>query len=214
MNLHQSEALTLRTYPYAESHKIAVFLTRKFGKLRGIARGAKKSRSRFGSSLEPLTHVRVIFYRKEHQELAVMQSCEIVRAIPAYKLSWEANLHLNYFTELLMEFSKEEEESETLFRLTLAILEACQQQVRIEWIARYFELWLLKLEGVLPPLEKRLSSALVAKTQAMWKLHPSQLAILELTSEEGKTLETLSVELIEYHLEKPLKTRKVLKELL
>ena len=213
MNRHQSEALTLRTYPYSESDKIAVFLTREFGKVRGIAHGAKKPKSRFGSSLEPLTYLKLTFYQKERQELAVIQNCEIVRAIPAYKLKWEANLHLSYFCELLMEFGREGEESEKLFRLTQAILAACQE-VKIEWVARYFELWLLKLEGVLPRLEKRLPLNLATKTEDLLKLHPRQLASAHLTFDEVKRLETLSAELIECHLEKQLKTRKILRELL
>lgn len=213
MNLHQSEALTLRTYPYAEADKIAVFLTRDFGQVRGIAYGAKKSRSRFGSSLEPLTHVRMTFQRKEHQELSVIQNCEIIRAFPAYQLRLEVNLHFGYFAELLLEFAREEQESDHLFRLALAVLEA-SQQVDIQWLARYFELWLLKLEGILPQLDQRLPSELAEKTRLLLKLHPSQLVNVDLSPPEVKTLETLSGELIEYHLEKKLKTRKMLQELL
>lgn len=213
MNLHQSEALTLRTYPYAEADKIAVFLTRDFGQVRGIAYGAKKSRSRFGSSLEPLTHVRMTFQRKEHQELSVIQNCEIIRAFPAYQLRLEVNLHFGYFAELLLEFAREEQESDHLFRLALAVLEV-SQQVDIQWLARYFELWLLKLEGILPQLDQRLPSELAEKTRLLLKLHPSQLVNVDLSPPEVKTLETLSGELIEYHLEKKLKTRKMLQELL
>ena len=213
MNLHRVEALTLRTYPYGESHKIAVFLTREFGKVRGIAHGAKKMKSRFGGSLEPLTYLHLTFYRKEHQELAVVQNCEIVRAFPAYQLKWEVNLHFNYFAELLMEFGKEQEESENLFRLTLAVLEA-SQTVPVEIAARYFEFWILKLEGVLPSLDQKLSSKLAAKMFAMLKRHPSELSGVSFTAEEMERLERISSQLIECHLEKQLKTPKMLKELL
>lgn len=213
MNLHHSEALTLRTYPYAESDKIVVFLTRDRGQVRGIAHGAKKPKSRFGSSLEPLTHLKVTFYRKEHQELAVIQNCEIIRAFPAYRLTWEVNLHFSYFAELLLEFSREEEANEHLFRLALAVLEA-SEQVRIEWLARYLELWLLKLEGVLPRLDRRLPRELAAKSRLLLKLHPARLQAVELTAAEVRTLERALGELIEYHLEKHLKSRKMLRDLL
>lgn len=213
MNTHQSEALTLRTYPYAESDKIVVFLTRDFGKVRGMAHGAKKSKSRFGSSLELLTHVQVTFYQKEHQELAVVQSCDIIRAFPAYQLKWEVNLHFSYFAELLFEFASEQEESENLFRLALAVLEA-SQKVDVEVLARYFELWLMKIEGILPQLDKRIPKELVAKTIALMKLRPGDIPTMTFTSAEVKKLERLTGDLLEYHLEKPLKTRKMLKELL
>ena len=213
MSVHQSEALTLRTYPYSESHKIAVFLTRDFGKVRGVAHGAIKPRSRFSGSLEPLTHIRLTFSRKEHRELAVIKNCEIVEAFPAYQLSWEVNLYFSYFAELLVEFSKEEEASELLFRLSLAVLKA-SQELPIDLLARYFELWILRLEGVLPPLDQKLSPELALKVSGMMKLQATELETVELSPEECKRLESLCSELVEYHLEKRLKTRKFLRELL
>ncbi len=213
MRGYQSEALTLRTYPYAESHKIAVFLTRNFGQVRGVAYGAQKAKGRFSGALEPLTHVRLTFSRKENQELASLKNCDILQVFPAYQLSLKVNLHFSYFAELLMEFSREEEESELLFRLSLAVLEATQK-VSIDRVARYFELWLLKLEGVLPSLEAKLPSTLAEKVYAMMKIPAAELDTVPLSGEENRRLESLSSQLIEYHLEKRLKTKKMLKELL
>ena len=213
MSVHQSEALTLRTYPYSESHKIAVFLTRNFGKVRGVAHGALKPKSRFTGSLEPLTHVRLTFSRKEHRDLAVIKNCEIVPPLPAAQPSWEVSLHLSHFAELLVEFSKEEEESELLFRLSLAVIEASREP-RIDLLARYFELWILKLEGVLPPLDQKLPPELALKVTGMMKLQATELETTDLSPKECRRLENLCSELVEHHLEKRLKTRKLLKELL
>ena len=213
MNQYQSEALTLRTYPYAESHKIVVFLTRSFGKLRGIAHGAKKPKSHFGASLEILTRLQVTFRRKEHQELALIQSCEVIQVCPAYTLSWEENVHLGYFAELLQEFSQEQEESENLFRLALAVLDV-MGKIRIEVLARYLEFWLLRLEGVMPRLEEKLPAGLALKTLEMLKHHPSGLGAVTLTEAELKRLASLSWKLIEYQLEKTLKSSKLLRDLL
>jgi hypothetical protein len=181
--------------------------------VRGVAYGAQKAKGRFTGSLEPLTQVRLSFSRKEHQELAAIQSCEILRAFSAYQLTWEVSLHFSYFAELLAEFSKDQEESELLFRLSLTVLEA-SQQVPVDLLARYFELWLLQLEGVLPSLEKKLPLQLAVKVKNMMKLRANQLHTFELSGKENKRLESLSSELIEYHLEKRLKTRKMLLEFL
>jgi DNA repair protein RecO (recombination protein O) len=212
MNVHQSEALTLKTYPFAESNRIVVYLTRNYGKLRGVAHGARKPKSRFGSTLELLTHSKIVFYRKEHQELAVIQSAEIIKAFPSYELSWEVNLHFNYFAELLLEFSHEEEESENLFRLALAVLDA-YSSVPISLLARYFELWLLKLEGVLPDLD-RTFPAMAEKLRAMMRVHPKEIAGSALSADEMKALENVAGSLIESHLEKRLKSRVFLSQLL
>jgi DNA repair protein RecO (recombination protein O) len=207
------EALTLRTYPFGESNLIALFLTRGAGQLRGVAYGAKKTSSRFGSSLEPLTHVRVTFKQRENRELAVIENCEIIRPLPAFELSWEQSLYLSYFAELLIEFAREQVESEKLFRLSLAVLGAVQK-VSLPALARYMELWILRLEGVLPALDRLMPHELAEKTARILGVHPDQLAEASWDEDEINRLESVTEKLLEYHLEKPLKARRMLKELL
>ncbi len=211
--VESSEALTLRTYDFGEANKIVVLLTKSAGLLRGVAYGAKKSRSRFGASLEQLTRVRVTFKRKEHEDLVVLQSCEIIRPSPAYRLGFEENLYCGYFAELVVEFVREQVESEKLFRLTNAVLEAIGT-ASIELLARYFEFWVLRLEGVLPALDTLLPEELASKTIRMLKLSPSELGKVALTDREIARLGSAAEKLIEYQLEKPLKAKRMLKELL
>ncbi|UCF36173.1 MAG: DNA repair protein RecO [Acidobacteriota bacterium] len=207
------EAITLRTYAFGEANKIAVFLSRNQGLVRGVAYGAKKSRARFGAALEPMTQVRISVKRKEHEDLAVIQNCEIIRATPAYDLGWEQNLYLGYFAEVLLEFAREQVEDERLYRLILAVLGAIES-VPAEVLARYFELWVLQLEGVLPQLTAVLSAPLAEKTGRMLKLPPTELHQVEMSPAELSQLESAAEKLIEYHLEKPLKAKRMLKELL
>jgi len=214
MSIYRSEALTLRTYPYSESHKIVFFLTRDFGKVRGISYRAESTAARFGSNLEPLTHLVVTFSRKEHQDLAVIKNCETLKAAFAVEeMTLETSLYFSYFAELLNEFSKEEEESDKLFRLSLAVLEV-GGKISAELLARYFELWILQLEGILPEFKGRLPDNLAVKSQKMMKLPPAELSRISLSIEEAKKLDSLCGDLIEYHLEKRLKARKLLKQLL
>ncbi len=207
------EALTLRTYPFAEGHKVAVFLTREYGLLRAAAYGAQRARSRFGSALEPLTHSRITFRRREHQELAALENCEIIRVSPAYRLGWEQQLYLGYFAELLLEFTREEVAGDRLFRLALAVTEAAEQ-VPPRLLARYFEFWLLQFEGVLPNLGEILPEPLATRTLAMLKTPPAELGGTEWRFEDLDLLEKVAGRLIENHLEKPLKAKRMLKELL
>jgi DNA repair protein RecO (recombination protein O) len=211
--VHSCKAITLRTYSFAEANKIAVFLTKEFGLVRGVAYGAKKSKSRFGASLEPLTQVKLAFKRRENQDLAVIENCEIIRALPAYELSWEENLYCGYFAELLVEFGREQIESEKLFRLSLAVLAAIKE-VPIPLLARYFEFWILRLEGILPGLDTLLPKALAVRTVEMLKKPPASLGTCDFSEDELQQLESVVERLIEYHLEKPLKARKILNELL
>lgn len=211
--VESTEALTLRTYEFGEANKIAVFLTRREGLLRGVAYGAKKSRSRFGASLEPLTHVRVTFTRKENEDLVVFNNCEIIQPSPAYRFGLEENLYCSYFAELVANFVRERVESENLFRLTNAVLDAIGT-APVELLARYFEFWVLRLEGVLPPLDSLVPEELAKKTFRMLKRPPSELGEIALTDQELDQLASATEKLIEYQLEKPLKAKRMLKELL
>lgn len=207
------EALSLRTYPFGEGNKVAVFLTASQGLLRGVAYGATKSRSRFGACLEPLTHVQVTYRRKESQELAVLENCEIIRPLLNGQPGWELSLYSSYIAELLSEFAREQQENEKLMRLGLAVTRALGE-IDPALLVRYFEFWILRLEGVLPALEQILPSPLAGRAFKMLKMSPSELSFAEMSAADLSQLENAAGKLIEYHLEKPLKAKKMLKELL
>ncbi len=70
-----SESILLRTYPLREADLIVSFLTRDQGKLRGVARAARRPKSRFGAGLERLSHVRMFYFQRENRELVTLDSC-------------------------------------------------------------------------------------------------------------------------------------------
>src|SRR5574342_1258430 len=80
MPVYKSEALILRTYKLGEADRIVVFLTRDRGKKRGVAKGARRPRSRYTGALEPLTEVRVAYFEKERRELVGLNYAETVRS--------------------------------------------------------------------------------------------------------------------------------------
>jgi DNA repair protein RecO (recombination protein O) len=245
MGLKNTEAVTLRTYPYREADRIVVFFTRDFGKLRGIARGARRMKSPFGSTLEPLSYVRVIFFEKENQELASINSCDLLESHAVHRGTLEGSYYCAYFAEMLNEVAQEGEANEKLFRLLLAVLDP---SLPLDWEmrARYLETWLLRLEGVFPSLQqcgrcgRRLTRSSVhiggggqhavcgACAEASdWNLGAEELdLVMEIFSNKIsairwkqwsrvvlKNLGRLNSKLIQYHLEKPLKSGRFLKEL-
>jgi DNA repair protein RecO (recombination protein O) len=78
--LYTADALILRTYKLGEADRIVVFLTRDRGKKRGVAKGARRPRSRFAAALEPLTEARVAYFEKEQRELVGLNYAETVRS--------------------------------------------------------------------------------------------------------------------------------------
>jgi DNA repair protein RecO (recombination protein O) len=151
MSLHNTEAFVLRTYSLAEADKICVFLTKDMGKVRGVAHGARKMKSRFGSSLEPFTEVALTFFRKEGRELMSISTCEILRShFHRAARDVETASAFSYMAELLMEFLPDHEPNERLYRLLLATLEAIEEGHDLARLLRYFESWLLRLGGFFP----------------------------------------------------------------
>lgn len=153
MPLHDVQALVLRTYKLAEADKICVLLTREAGKLRGVAYGARKMRSRFGSSLEPFTEIAVTYFEKEGRELVSISNADIVRShFDDATQSVEASAAMSYLADLLCEFLPDHEPNETIYRLVAATLDAFATGGDPITLVRYFEVWLLKLAGFYPDL--------------------------------------------------------------
>ena len=65
MPAHESEAIILQTYPLGEADRLVSFFTRSMGRVRGVASGARKTKSKFGSTLERLSYIKVWFYEKK-----------------------------------------------------------------------------------------------------------------------------------------------------
>src|SRR2546429_8723998 len=78
MALKESEAIVLRTYPMREADLLVTLFTRLEGKVRGVARSAKKSKRRFGGALEPLTYIRVYYDDRERQGLVGVGFCDVL----------------------------------------------------------------------------------------------------------------------------------------
>lgn len=153
MGLVETEAVVLRTYKLSEADKIVVCLTRKAGLVRGVARGARRMKSRFGAGLEPFTHINLTYFEKEGRELVTLSRVEIVRSHFQWAANSEALPVLGYLCELTVEFAPPHEADERLFRMVRACLEAAAEDPpALASIAVYYELWMLRLAGFLPEL--------------------------------------------------------------
>jgi DNA repair protein RecO (recombination protein O) len=151
MAVFETEALILRSYNLAEADKIVVCLSRSAGLIRGVAKGCRKLKNRFGAALEPFTLVNLTYYEKEHQELVSFRQVEILKS--RFNLSSNASILTGfaYMGDLLVDFSPPHQANDNLFRMALACFEAASQTPDdLEAVLRYFEVWLLKLEGFLP----------------------------------------------------------------
>ena len=211
MPLYTAEALVLRTYKLGEADRIVVFLTRDRGKKRGVAHNARKSRKRFGAALEPLTEVRVSYFEKERRELVGLNYAEPVRS-PLSAASPEALGYSHYFAELIDEWAAEADVDERLFRLGTSALEALVSGAPPEALARYFECWLLRLQGVYPA-DLPLSSDAVTFLDGVRRIAPRDVESLGASMRVLREIELVHRKLIAMHLEREPRSVRVLNEL-
>jgi DNA repair protein RecO (recombination protein O) len=153
MALKESEAIVLRTYPLREADLLVTVFTRLEGKVHGVARSAKRSKRRFGGALEPPTYVRAHYEDRERQELARLDSCEVLDSPLADQVSYPRAVALAHVAELLDELLPDREANDAVFRLALAVL-GCLRGTDIWMPVTYFELWMTRLAGLLPDLSQ------------------------------------------------------------
>jgi DNA repair protein RecO (recombination protein O) len=244
MPVYKSDALILRTYKLGEADRIVVFLTRDRGKKRGVAKGARRPRSRYMGALEPLTRGEVAYFEREQRDLVQLNYVDPVQS-PLLARSGDALGHVGYFAELIDEWSPEGHADERMFRLGASMVDAIAGGRPIDKLARYFEYWLLRLQGVYPLLSCA-ECAGTLSAGAMMPLRvdtfvcarcapsnggtaisegalrflvragstgPGQLESLTLSSTACRELETAHRRLIHLHLEKELKSARVLREM-
>jgi DNA repair protein RecO (recombination protein O) len=212
MPLYTADALVLRTYKLGEADRIVVFLTRDRGKKRGVAKGARRPRSRFTGALEPLTEVRVAYFESERRELVGLNYAEPVRT-PLALGAGDALGYVGYFAELLDEWAQEADADERLYRLGASMLEALGRGAPVEPLARYFEYWLLRLQGVYPESKGTLSPGALAFLSASRATAPHEVGALPAARGVLNELEGVHRALIAMHLEKSLKSDRVIRDL-
>ena len=218
MPLHTAEALVLRTYKLGEADRIVVFLTRDRGKKRGVAKGARRQRSPFAGALEPLTEVRVAYFESERRELVGLNYAETVRsplvlANPGAPTETGHYMLVEYFAELLDEWAQDSDADDRLYRLGASMLDALIAGVPIDPLARYFEYWLLRLQGVYPEVRSTLSPDAVGFLTAVRSVPPHEVGGVPADARVLRELEDVHRALIATHLEKSLKSDRVLREL-
>jgi DNA repair protein RecO (recombination protein O) len=151
MPLRESESIILKTYNLSEADRIVVLFTRDFGMVRGVAKGARRLKSRFGSTLEPFSEVKVEYFEKEERELVSLQHTDLIRSSFDIASDPESLETYAYIADLLIEFAPPHDPNETLYRMVRAVLSArLTQRPEHAALKLYSEIWVLRLGGFLP----------------------------------------------------------------
>lgn len=149
MPLITTEAFVLRSYKLAENDKIVVMFTREHGKVRLVAKGARKLKNRFGAALEVFARLRILYHEKPNRELQTLDRAEILYSPFERQRKLRTSAYLFYFAELVHEFYPDQERNPAAFRILLNIEKAIRNQQNLDYLARYVELQLLHSQGIL-----------------------------------------------------------------
>jgi DNA repair protein RecO (recombination protein O) len=177
---HVTQAVVLRSRPFAESDKIVSFLTENYGKITGIAKGAKRSRKRFVNSLEPITLVNLHFHDPPHSSLAFIQASDLLLSFHKLVTSLEKISFASYLVEITDGLIGEREENRLVFQHLRDGLHHIEESGTSLKFLTWYELKLLRLTGYQPALEncKLCGQDLHAVAAARWHFSPCDGGIL------------------------------------
>jgi DNA repair protein RecO (recombination protein O) len=163
MPVRVSEAFVLRTYPFKEADLIVSFFTRDQGKLRGVARRARRPKGGFGAGLERLSEVRCSYFQRENRELVTLDNCELIRSQFDLSSNYEAGVALDFISEVAENLLPAAEVNERFYRLVGAMLEHLHSRGEMWEAVLYFSVWAVRLSGFLPDLKVSQESRAVAR---------------------------------------------------
>jgi len=153
MSAEQATALVLRTYDFSESSLVVTLFTREFGKIRGIAKGAKRPKNPFDFALDLLSLCRVVFLRKSSEALHIITEAKLQRRFRVEESGLPRFYAALYVAELLNAMTDEEDAHPELFDVSEETLTALQKGGDIQLLIPFYELRILDLTGHSPALD-------------------------------------------------------------
>jgi len=211
MHARLSDRFILPTYPFRDADLVVTFFTRAAGKLRGIARRARRPKSNFGSRLERLSQTNVSYYQKENRELVSLNSSELVHSQFALASSYEASIALDYLAEISEHLLPPAEANERHFRLLATVLDDLRQGGSAWRAVTYFILWSVRLAGFLPDLRLTPESPGIAEEMLVTPI--AQMSPRNWVKETAVDLRRPLVRSVEQHIERNLLTPSMLEAL-
>lgn len=120
--LKRSESIVLKTSPFSEADLIVTLLTRDYGLVKTFAKSTRKTTSRFGSSLEPLTYSRVSFWGKEDAALPRLTQSDIIRPFQSIRERMDCFFRVMEIVELTLSLLPEREPHRDIFDFLVSVL--------------------------------------------------------------------------------------------
>lgn len=171
---HKTTAIILNSLDYGESDRILSLYTGEFGKLKGIAKGARRSKKRFPNALEPFSLLHVIFSKRERDTLVLIENCDVINHHSGIRENLDKTLVSSYLLELTDKFTQEGKKDMALFQLLKNFLHMIDTGIYSEELIRFFEIRLLKLSGYEPVFDRCMLCNKPVSHEELYRFVPSK----------------------------------------
>ena len=153
MALHRTRAIVLKSINLSDSDRLVTFMTENYGKVKCVAKGARKVKNRFWGSLEPMSHIHLIYFGKENQNLYRLNQADIIESFQSVREDFGKLYKGVYFLELIDSMILEGHQDQRIFILLQQTLTALKSQTDLDPLIRLFEVRLLSLSGYKPQID-------------------------------------------------------------
>ncbi len=150
--LKRTHGIVLKNAVFGEADLIVTYLTPHYGLFNAFAKSPRKIKSRFGSSLEPLTYARISFFGKEEAALPRLTQSDIIKPFHALRSDFKRLLHVSEILELCLNFLPKREPAPDIFRLLLQMMTALESNADNKLFYLFYKMRFLKTAGYLPGL--------------------------------------------------------------
>lgn len=149
MALFKARGIVMGSKPFEESGKLIYFFSREYGKIKLIAKGARRPGSRFGGRLEPLNYCEVL--AAKGRDLDILSQIETIEPFQVLREKSELLYPGLYFVRIITAATEFGQKTPELFKLLLMSLAKLSKGEEVEAVQRFFELNFLKIEGIYRP---------------------------------------------------------------
>ncbi|WP_437186107.1 DNA repair protein RecO [Planctomicrobium sp. SH668] len=153
MSTEKSDAIVIRQADFSESSRVITLFTKDFGKISGLAKGAKRLKSAFEVSLDILCECRVVFIRKATGNLNLLTESQLIRRFQPKPGSLPHLYGGYYVAELIDALTEEEDPHESLYTIAVDTLSRLASSNSIFVPICHFEISLLREIGQIPDFE-------------------------------------------------------------
>lgn len=219
MAIQATEAIVLNRRDLRETSILATFYSKDFGKIKGILKGIRGDRSKYGSSAELFGLNKIVFYEKSRGEFQNVTQCDLVNGFFGIRKSLSAIAYATYLVELVDQLTEPSEKNETIFELLLGSLRLLAKGSEPTKITRAFEIRLLMLLGFGPTAkgsyvgETKVSMGTSRTFNQLKNAEWDSLLKFRISKSIEQELGSLVDKFLAAHLEKPLKSKKFIREI-